>query len=474
MRIFHATLILFTFGITLFGRAVPINVLATGDMHGWLEPQQVDGQWLGGSAEMLAYWKKVEHYTPKQFLVVGCGDTATGPALATVLKNGPVLGVMNIMGYDACAVGNHEFDYSRALLDTWQKTAHFPFISANLVNKDGTPSEFSPYMMYEEQGVKVAVIGLTTSDVAEIASTNGLSGTSYAKALRKWVPEARAKGAQTVIVVAHVPMQPLIELSQQVADLKIPLMLGGHSHELGQMKIGDTWIVNTGQWWDSYSRINLDYNPQTGKTVVLAANQVWLQQGKARADRAVTTEINRWKAQFDTDYNTPIGYTATGLQRNAGVPNFITDCWLTQYPTNDMAFSNMGGFRQDLPPGTVTKSTLIGIMPFSNSLQQITLSGEQLLAFLPRDGSIYMAGIRLVKGQYQFIKTGQPVDPAATYHVLINNYYYNVSRVLTTADTAPVTVADDWRQPVYDWLAAHPTSKDTPLESLVDVKGRGE
>jgi len=472
MRLFRPLLCVLLFGIALMGHAVPVNILATGDMHGWLEPQQADGQTLGGAAELLAYWKRAEGYTPKQFLLLSCGDTATGPVLDTIFKNEPMIAVMNLMGYDASALGNHEFDCGAAAMTRWRQEAKFPFISANLANANGTPYDLPPYVMNDEQGVKVGIIGLTTTELAGIANTGGISATAYAAALRKWVPEVRAKGAQVVIVVAHVPQDELITLAGQVADLKIPLMLGGHSHELDQKRIGETWVVNTGQWWDSYSRINLDYNPKTGNTVVIAADQVWLQQAKAPADRAVKAEIARWKAQLDKEYSIVIGYTATGLKRPDAVYNFITDCWLAQTPDAEIALSNEGGFRQDIPAGPITKATIVGVMPFSNTLVRVTLTGAQLLAYLPQGGGfIGMAGLRYAGGQY-LLKTGQPVDPTATYRVVMNNYMYDSNAALKAADSTPVFAAADWRLPVYDWLAAHPTSQEQPLEGVVDAKAR--
>jgi len=472
MRLYRSMLLLLLLGIAFTGQAKPLYVLATGDMHGWLEPQQVDDQTLGGAAELLAYWKHAEGYTPKRFLLLSCGDTATGPVLDTMFQNDPMIAVMNLMGYDASALGNHEFDCGAAAMERWRKTAKFPFLSANLAKAEGTPYDLPPYIINDEQGVKVGIIGLTTTALASIANTGGLTATPYAAALRKWVPEVRAKGAQTVIVVAHVPQTELVALAGQVVDLKIPLMIGGHSHELDQMKVGDTWVINTGEWWKSYSRINLDYNPRTGKIVVLAANQVWLQQDKAPADRAVKAEIGRWKARLDKEYNTPIGYTAAGLKRPDGIYNFITDCWLAQDPDADFALCNNGGLRQDIAPGPITRATIFGVMPFNNALVRVKLTGAQLLAYLPQDGGfIGMAGLQYRGGQY-LLKTGKPLDPAATYRILMNDYMYNSDAALKAADPTPFFVSPDWREPVNNWLVAHPTSMDKPLDGLVDLQPR--
>lgn len=458
--------------VSLAASAVPVRLLATGDMHGWIEPQAVGEQKLGGAAEMLAYWKRVEGYVPERFLVVSCGDTATGPVLSTIFQNDPVISVMNLMGYDACVVGNHEFDYGLAALARWRTAAHFPFLAANLYNPDNEQSDFPTVLMYTEQGVKVALIGLTLAELNSTAQTGGLKARAYLSTLRKLVPEVRAQGAQMVIVAAHAPMEDMIALAKKTADLNIPLYLGAHSHEFGQMKVGNAWVINNGEWWKGYTCVHLDFNPKTGASTVLASRQVWLLQDAAPADPAVQAEIAKWQKQLDAEFSVPIGYLAAPLTRPHGIYNFITDCWLAQYPDADVAISNDGGFRQNLLAGPVTRGTVFGVMPFTNSLLKVRLTGAQLLDYLPMDRYIGMAGLRRANGQYTLTKTGQPINPAARYTVLMNSYMHAMSSALAAADPYPVTAAADWRQPVYDWLIGHPSSKEKPLDAMVDVKPR--
>ncbi|MHB9134438.1 MAG: bifunctional metallophosphatase/5'-nucleotidase [Armatimonadota bacterium] len=471
VRSLLVSFVLFCVAVPLW--PVPLRILATGDMHGWIQSQQVDGRMLGGAAEMLGYWKSVERYKPRDFLVISCGDIATGPDISTVFQGDPVIEVMNYMGYDVSAFGNHEFDFGTPRYKAWQETAKFPFLAANLVKADGNPSDLAlPYLLYEEQGVKVGIIGLTTREIASIAITGGQVAKPYAETLRKYVPEVRAKGAQVVIVAAHAPLAELTQLATAVADLNIPLMLGGHSHELGQMKIGNTWVVNNGRWWEAYTRLDLDVDVRNGKTVVLTTKQVWMQQTMPLADVKLKNLIGGWQQRMNAEYRTPIGYAASGIKREWGIYNFVTDCWVEMIPNVDVALSNYGGFRQDIPTGPVTKGLIIGVMPFTNSLYRLTLSGEQLQAYLQKEGLIGMAGVRKKAGQYVLAKTGEPLDAKATYHVVVNSYMYLTSAALQAAHPQADNIVSDWRVPVYEWLAKHPTSKEHPLESVIDTKNR--
>lgn len=447
--------------------ALPVRVIATGDMHGWIDPSIVDNQTIGGSAEMLAYWKKVEHYKPDDFLVLSCGDIATGPAISTVNQGDPVIDVMNLMGYDATSLGNHEFDFGIERIKQWEKNAKFPFLSANVLSEGKTCSDIAiPYVIVNQNGVKVALVGLITTEMREWSTSHGYDFKEYSETIKRVVPEARKAGAEVVIVVAHVPQNELVALAQEVKDLHIPLMLGGHSHELDQQKIDQTWVVNSDQWWDAYSRIDLDYDPKTKETVVLSAKQVWLQQTKPRVDRSVEAARKHWRDKLNQEYGRQIGYTCTGMD----VPrlySFVGRCWLAFDQSADVALTNEGSLRQDMTPGPVSKAVIISIMPFNDSIYKVRITGEDLVNFLPGNQG---AGLQKIGDNYILEHAGKPIDPKSVYTVLVNNYMYNHSDLLKKADTNPTVIADDWREPVYKWLAVNPTSKEKPIEAVLEGK----
>ncbi|MHB0936326.1 MAG: metallophosphoesterase [Armatimonadota bacterium] len=279
--------------------AVPIRIITTADMHGYLLPRLERGNYYGGAAELLAYWKQHEGYRPEQFLTIACGDTSTaGPAISYLLRGAPTMDAMNLMGYDVCALGNHEFDLTVNGLKDWQQQAKFPFISANLAMNgkpwDGVP----PYVIVEQDGVKVGIIGLSTLDIEEMSDRPG--AVSMADALRKYVPEMRAKGAQFIIVAAHEGAQELAKVAEEVKDLRIPLWLAGHWHEMGSLAVyaerSVSYIVSSGDWFDSYARIDMDVDPKTGAAELLSCKQVTIRSDKPMpADKALAARIAYWK-----------------------------------------------------------------------------------------------------------------------------------------------------------------------------------
>jgi 5'-nucleotidase/UDP-sugar diphosphatase len=447
---------------------LPVRILATSDMHGYLEAQPRGGQWVGGAAEMLAYWEREEGYTPERFLLLSGGDLATGPALSTLFQGEPVLRVMNLMGYDASALGNHEFDFGRAHLDTLKRQATFPLLAGNVL-EGGTPAPVAAYTLTEEPGMKVAIIGLALGDLHRIAITEGVQATPYVAALRTLVPEVRAKGAQTVIVLAHVPFDELVALAGQVKELQIPLMLGGHDHKLASRKVEGTWVVNSGQWWESYARVDLDVTPRG--TRVQSVKTVWLQQEQPARHPAVQAEIARWQARLSAETREVLGHSVSGLSRTPALYNLIADALLASDPGAQISLNNIGSLRCDLAPGPFTRGGLIELLPFNNRLLRLAVTGEQLLAYLPADGNISLAGLRREGGRY-LLAAGTPLEPTAVYRVVLNSYMYATSDRLKAADPAPVTVAGDWRDALIAWFKAHPTEAAHPLERLADPKAR--
>jgi 2',3'-cyclic-nucleotide 2'-phosphodiesterase (5'-nucleotidase family) len=282
---------------------LPVRVLVTTDEHGDLAPEQAGAEWVGGAAEMLARWRRAEGYAPGRFLVVSCGDIATGGATATLLKGAPVIAAMNLMRHDVAVVGNHDLDFGLPTLAQWRHEARFPLIAGNLLPPEeaGEPVG-DPYMLSDEQGVRIGVVGLTTTEIPQMLPLLRVRATDCEPALRSLVARAQSEGAQVILVAAHMPLDDLAALSEQVADLRIPLMLSGHSHEMGQTRVGDTVVVNSGAHWASYARVDLEWRPATGRAEVVNVQMVMVSGSDPEADPRLTAEIRRWDERVEEAY----------------------------------------------------------------------------------------------------------------------------------------------------------------------------
>jgi 2',3'-cyclic-nucleotide 2'-phosphodiesterase (5'-nucleotidase family) len=464
-------------------QARPLTLIVTADSHGWLESVGLaDGGRLGGAAETLEAWRSREGFDTLRPLVLSCGDNYTGPALSTFFQGGPVPGAMRAMGYQASALGNHEFDFGLARLVSLAAQSGFPYLACNLTRVAASAPQLpvEPYVIVQSQGLKVGVVGLTLRDLVHITDAWGWDGTDYAPALRTWVPRARQAGAQVVVVVAHVPFDDLKAAAEQVRDLDIPVFFGGHSHEVtqGQTDSG-AWIVNAGCFWREYARVDLDCDTDTGKTAVRDVRLETVQGPAASAATVAELGLPPWQRKLAAAAGPVLGHTRAGLALPWPLANFITDTWLKADPKADVALCNLGGIRQDLYPGDIDRFTLLSVLPFEDGLVAVTVKGDVLLSFLSPAGTGFLrkrgeimmpAGLHEIGGAWVLDRTGKAVDPSATYRVLINTYMKAMTP--QTKDLRGETIAMNWRDPLVDFLKRHPTSEAKPLEALVDATPR--
>lgn len=453
------------------GWAVPVRILTTGDMHGALKGSLMDGYQIGGAASMLAAWKAREDFAPGKYLVLSAGDNIGYSPLSNMLEGEPDIEVLNAMGFTASAVSMQEFAFGRGQFLRLGGQATFPFLAANLINTAGTPVEVAkPYIIVDAQGVKVAVIGLITPSLPPSVNLGLLKVIPPEPALRVATQEARLKGAQVVVVVSSLPPADLSTLARAVVDLRIPLMIGGFSHDVGGGSLADTdtWVIANGSRWSTYGRIDLDVDADGAR--VTSAKQVTLAQRNPALDPAITTIIDRHMAKLGPDYNKPLGASTTGLWRSTTGAAFALHGWLANDPNSEFAAINMGGMRQDLPAGAFTKADVINMLPFDDRLYRISITGQQLLELIsPRGDQIGLCGLAVADGKFTVMRSGEALDPKKTYHLIVDDYLYNNCDSMKKADAAPVTIFPDWRLPLYKWLADHDTVKGRPVEKMMTL-----
>lgn len=431
--------------------ALPIHVITTGDIHGALQPKLVDGKTIGGAAEMLACWRSNEDYKPENYLVLSCGDniTSTMP-IPMILQGEPVIEVMNDMGYDASAVGNHDFDFSPGRLADWITMANFPFLAANLGNVRNFPAELvKPYLIDESQGVKIGIIGITLPDNLLLGSTEMLSSAAAEETVRRLTGELRKQQVEVIIVISHLPYMDLSALATKVKDLNIPLLIGGHDHSISQRRVANSWVITSGSYWNSYTRIDLDYDRESGKTMPTMAKLVMVQQNTAEAlaDAALQMKINAWQQQIDTAYNEEIFSSELVLSAKE-IGTMLTESWLKGDTAAQIAINNNGSIREQLLPGNITMRHLLGALPFNYQVYRIIMPGKDVIAYLS-DKSSFAAGVKLQGAEYQ-LANGKAIAPKSNYQVLVNSYMYDTSAKLQIIDPKPMLVYEDWRRPLLD------------------------
>jgi len=451
-----------------------ITILYTNDEHGYMEGS-VEGL---GAAELVGLWQREFGYAPDgPFLVLSGGDMWTGPAISTWFEGASMVQVMNAMGYHAAVAGNHEFDFGLETLSTNIDEMDFPILGANVRYKSNgeipTDIGIQPYALVEVDEVTFGIIGLAyegTPIVTRPSVVAPFDFIDYEDALREIVPDVRAAGANLIVVPTHVCSADVSALAAAVADLDIVMFGGGHCHGPFALTTGDAVLLGGGGHLESFAYAQITYSDETGDVTI---DDYGMMQNRAGTpDPTVAEIIDEWAAEAEIILNQEIGYVGHTLRRDSPELNqFIAETWLWRFPMADVALTNTGGIRDDIPEGPITVGAVITAMPFDNTIVQIEITGEQLVNTLNSREDAAYAGVKNISGRWVLTATDEEIDPDATYTVLVNSFIYEGGSEYNIGDYDPdgYDTSVPTRQPTLDWIEAQGSSMVNPIDDEIDA-----
>ena len=226
--------------IALKNHTDTLIILHTNDTHSQLEPERTGrNKGLGGVHRRAAYFdQQIEHYGRGNVLLLDAGDYNQGTPYFTVFKGDIEIEMFNSLGYDAVALGNHEFDNGQEELARRLKMAKFPSVCANYDFK-GTPLEglVKPYVIVKKAGKKIGIIGLTVY-LPSCVTAKAVQGLKYenpiAVANKYAMYLKEQKKCDFVIVLSHLGYTSEGDLTSDVDVARnsenIDIIVGGHSH----------------------------------------------------------------------------------------------------------------------------------------------------------------------------------------------------------------------------------------------------
>jgi len=450
-----------------------ITIIYTSDEHGWMEGTEAGC----GAANMISVWQDDLGYTPGgPFLVLSEGNMWTGPAISTWFQGESMVEVMNTMGYDASAVGNHEFDFGLDALKKRISEMRFPLLAANIHYKDGSfPQDLGlkPYTVVTVSGVPVGVIGLatiTTPQVTNPVNVADFEFGDYAETLHRIVPEVKAAGAELVVVVAHLCRDAVNDLAHQIAGLGVDMIGGGHCNEWYANIVNEVVVLGGGTQMANYAYAQFTVDTDAKTVVKKTSGTGTNKNGAPYAD--VAAIVSGWKVKADEELDVVIGYSRSGIpKRSPEMQSLVVGAWLAEYPA-DVALTNLGGFRSDIKPGDVTIGDIISVMPFSNVIVDVKLTGEELEKVMAgKKDSMAIAGMTYHNGEWVLAASGKPLIPTEPYTVLVNDFMYNGGDDFTFAKYDPqgYNTGIDWRQPVIDWITSQNSNKSSPIDAAISL-----
>lgn len=447
-----------------------LTILYTNDEHGWLAGT-APGQ---GAAELAGLWQTEACWANASCLILSGGDMWVGPAVSTWFHGQSMIEVLNALGYSGAAIGNHEFDFGLEVLAQRAQQAAFPFLSANVRYRDSDqpPPGIQPYVVREVNGIQVGLIGLTTqltTVTTNPAHIQELVFTDYVAALQATVPQAQAAGAELIVVPSHLCRAEIQALAAAAAGLGVHVIGGGHCNELWAAAEEGVMTLGGGQHLEHYAYADITWDTATGQVAQVTAG-VRSNRGGA-PDPTLAALVTRWQAATDEALGLEIGYLAQTLpRRSPALSALVTHSWLWGVAGADIAATNLGGLRADLPAGPITLADILGVMPFDNVLVVAPLTGAAVVEIFGGRQDVALAGIFFDGQVWREQASGASLVEDKLYQVVVNDFMYAGGDAFTLlAGYAPAAynTGIDWRQPVIDWIAAQASDPTRPLDEAL-------
>jgi 2',3'-cyclic-nucleotide 2'-phosphodiesterase (5'-nucleotidase family) len=424
------------------GRATTIRVISTNDFHGAFEPRPDGAAGLrGGAPHLAAMIRRAEAEctgTCASLLVDG-GDLFQGTPASNLAFGRPVVALYNTLGYAAAAVGNHEFDWGQDTLRARIREMRFGMLSANTRRADGrAPPWLRADTIVTRGGVRIGIIGITTVGTPRTTMPRNVADLRFLEAapvVDERARSLRARGAELVIVIAHVGATcsgstcsgELITMAQRITE-RVDAIIGGHTHTMTDTEVRGIPIV---QGRSSGRAITVTDLPVGGGA---PRRQIWeVRTDSITPDRQVDSLVRAALAEVAPLVSRPIVTVAEDLRRGA-LGNLIADAQ-REAARADIAVMNNGGVRADLREGVATYGSLYEVQPFGNLLVRVTVPGRGVRAYFERivgrpvpgvfvSGAVIRydptraAGSRITS----FIVGGAPLDGAKTYTVAMSDF----------------------------------------------------
>jgi len=445
---------------------VSLVVLHTNDVHGGVLPRspalaQLDAdEDVGGFAALTAAVKAERAAAAARgahVLLLDGGDVWRGTPEGDLTRGDLIVEAFGRLGYDAVAVGNHEFDLGLANAVRLAKASTFPWVSANVTETatGAPPSWLRPSVVKEVGGLRVGIVGMTTVETPRIVVGGDALGLTFGPVTEAAVAQAKALAAATDLLIFVTHLGPQVDAEILKAVPTCPLVVGGHSHTRIAKPIdprgdGSGWIVQAGTACIVLGKVTLDVHRATKRVRLRTSELIPLVPSKVGSDaEAAAFLAGRLDAIAELKALRAVAGTLAGdLPRVGAAPrdtspagHFLADATRVAGGA-DVGFANRGGIRVVLPAGPVTLRDLFLLMPFDNTVVVATLTGAELKAVVgyslrtgiggrisPLEVSGIAATFRLAERDGaqaiewgSFDVGGVPVDEAKVYRVALNSF----------------------------------------------------
>jgi 5'-nucleotidase len=474
---------------------VEVKILAINDFHGNLKPPQGgirirDPQDAsktinvpaGGSEHMASALNELRAKNPNHIFVAAGDLVGATPLVSALFHDEPTIEAMNLMGLEASAVGNHEFDKGSVELLRLQRGgchpsdgckgkqpfggARFRYLGAGIVDTRSGQQILPSTHIKRFQGIPVAFIGLTLKDTPSIVVPAGVAHLKFgdeAETVNALVPGLRQQGIEAIVVLIHeggVPSGdynecpgisgPIVDIVKKL-DKAVDVVVSGHTHRAYNCRIDNRLVTSADKYGTVVSEIDITLDPKSGDVMQARADNLIVRTERYAKDAAQTRLIATYEQLAAPLAKRVVGRVSAPLTRDetptgeSPIGGVVADAQLAASADAgaQVALMNPGGLRANLSgdaSGQVRYEDLFAVQPFYNNLVTLTLTGAQLQRALeqqwlnqPRPRVLQVSrgftytwdnskppGQRIVPGSLKL--NGVAVEPQQRLRVTVNSF----------------------------------------------------
>lgn len=370
-----------------------ITLLHFNDLSGNVRPLDDNS---AGLARMATVIKEEKRRNPACLLLVS-GDLITGSALSSLSRGEAIFRLANLLGIDAFAPGNHEFDYGVPQYMKFMKIADFPFLVANM-EYEGRVFADAPFVVFTVGGeARVGVIGLISKDTPWLTFKENVKGVVFsdpAGTANKFLPAMESQ-SHLIVALTHQGIEEDKKLAQAAEGIDV--IVGGHSHDylFKPVRIGKTWIVQAGEDGKYLGIVRVKLEKKSEK--ILAFDSELKKMGPdISEDSSVASAVQAEENALPVNINEQLAEVTKFMAKNEDVAKWVAKA-LKNYANADLGMVNIGGIRADLKPGPVTLADVFRVMPFDNYVVVAEINGEKIIKWLSENKIVLDRKIRIKK-----------------------------------------------------------------------------
>lgn len=428
-----------------------IVILSINDYHGSLAPAGSNV----GAAKLVDAIKTEKAKNPEGTIIVSAGDNYQGSAMSNLLYGEPVSAVFKEMGLELSAVGNHEFDWGTGRIVKWAEDGELTFVCTNIYDiRTNEPVDWAePFVIIEKEGVKIGFIGLATPETAYKTLKANVVNYEFrdpVEVITEWIPKVKDAGADIIIALTHLGSFQDKEgnITGEAAALcevdGVDGVISAHTHQRVSGLVNGKPIVQAYKNGRSIGKITFVFDENNQLVSAEPSLDNLYKRPDTLKDDANTLAIyEKYDEELDPVLGKILGKTTVDLDHDRYAGPSLLGEWVCEIMQNkvgvQIAMTNGGGLRTDVPAGEITAGKLYEVMPFDNTLYTMKLSGADVKSNIEHGimnediGWIQISGVRVTYDSEleagnritsMVLEDGTPIEMDNYYTVVTNDFMF--------------------------------------------------